>query len=62
MSTNQAAKRAVQVYNMALRRTNDSAEAYVRGLDFLIDIIYHDDKIGKVTMRAIRIYERTISA
>lgn len=60
MSIQQAAQRGVQVYRLALQRHMHEDEAYIRGLDFIIDRIYHDANISKVTEQAIRLYERQV--
>ena len=60
MSTAQAANKGVHVYKVALKRRQELTEAYIKGLDYIIDKIYGGDVLGQETLKAIRLYERKI--
>lgn len=58
MTTKEAANRGVSVYQSAIKRGVDPVEAYIRGLDFIIDRIFHDPEMEEETIKAVRAYER----
>lgn len=62
MSIEQAATKGVKAYQSALNRRQEATEAYIKGLDYIIDNVFNGDVLGTKTLSAIEQYEHAIGA
>lgn len=57
-----AANAGLHIYKSCRRKSIDSSEAYIRGLDYIIDRIFKGDMLGKECQKAIGRYNaRTLA-
>lgn len=60
IETTMRANLAVKVYRKALEYKPDDNEAYIKGVDYIIDHLFDGDVLGKNTLRTIRAFDRKL--
>lgn len=56
----QAALQGKRVYELAMARKTNDVDAYIKGVDYIIDTVFKGDVLGDSTLKAISTYERMI--